>query len=301
MAASALKRLLLSPKSLLSSSSSSASRLFFTTAGKPWPPPGFDTSLPPPSITHLPQPYFAYETEEALNIREDMPGVGKEDVEVLVKPNLLLLRGERKMEAEERRVPDRVWTYGYYYNICEKKYHLTQVKASIRNGVLTVVIPKVKGYVCDHSCENKYRQNKLFQLVYCSELLRPSEYSTIKTEDPDMHFKYIEPAAKSGQIKEVEHVTGELNFCDAEKTKNFFMEAKLPNARPLINVNLVNAPLVVRQLLDDERPEDFIGSLILSVRSLLPVEPLVDGCDKRSGPNLCLPFSVSLTAPNPHT
>jgi hypothetical protein len=46
-------------------------------------------------------------------------------------------------------------------------------------------------------------------------------------------------------------------------------------------VNPGNAPLVVGQLLDDECPEDFIKGLILSVRSLLPVEPLVDECEKR--------------------
>ncbi|KAH7840967.1 hypothetical protein Vadar_023977 [Vaccinium darrowii] len=146
MAASALKRLLLSPKSLLSSSS--ASRLFYTTAGKPWPPAGFDTSLPPPLFRPFPQPSFAYETEEALHVREDMPGVEKEGVEVIVKPYLLLLKGERKI-AKESGDPDGVFVYGYYYNICEKKYHLSQVKASLRNGVLTAVIPKVKGYVCD--------------------------------------------------------------------------------------------------------------------------------------------------------
>lgn len=31
-------------------------------------------------------------------------------------------------------------------------------------------------------------------------------------------------------------MTRESNFYDAEKTKNFLMEAKLPDARPLINV-----------------------------------------------------------------
>ena len=56
------------------------------------------------------------------------------------------------------------------------------------------------------------------------------------SEDPDIHFKYIEAAAKTGQIKEVERVTRESNFYDAEKTKNFLMEAKRPDARRLINV-----------------------------------------------------------------
>lgn len=46
-------------------------------------------------------------------------------------------------------------------------------------------------------------------------------------------------------------------------------------------MNPGNAPLVVGQLLDDECPEDFIKGLILSVRSLLPVEPLVEECEKR--------------------
>lgn len=48
-----------------------------------------------------------------------------------------------------------------------------------------------------------------------------------------------------------------------------------------VQVNPQNAPLVVGQLLDDYCPEDFIKGLILSVRSLLPVEPLVDECEKR--------------------
>ncbi|MBA0841725.1 hypothetical protein Goarm_004208, partial [Gossypium armourianum] len=145
-------------------------------------------------------------------------------------------------------------------------------------------------------------------------------------EDPDIHFKYIEAAAKTGQIKEVERVTRESNFYDAEKTKNFLMEAKLPDARPLINVcdrfgfvpdlthylytnnmlryiegyvqkvNPGNAPLVVGQLLDDECPEDFIKGLILSVRSLLPVEPLVEECEKRNRLRLLTQFLEHLVS-----
>lgn len=61
-------------------------------------------------------------------------------------------------------------------------------------------------------------------------------FACICSEDPDIHFKYIEAASKTGQIKEVERVTRESNFYDPEKTKNFLMEANLPDARPLINV-----------------------------------------------------------------
>lgn len=56
------------------------------------------------------------------------------------------------------------------------------------------------------------------------------------SEDPEVHYKYIEAAAKTGQFKEVERITRESNFYPAERTKSFLMEVKLQDARPLINV-----------------------------------------------------------------
>lgn len=46
-----------------------------------------------------------------------------------------------------------------------------------------------------------------------------------------MHYKYIEAAAKTQQIKEVERVTRESNFYPPERTRDFLMDAKLPDAR----------------------------------------------------------------------
>ena len=56
------------------------------------------------------------------------------------------------------------------------------------------------------------------------------------SQDPDVHFKYIEAAAKTGNVKEVERATRESDFYPPERTKQFLMDAKLPDARPLINV-----------------------------------------------------------------
>lgn len=56
------------------------------------------------------------------------------------------------------------------------------------------------------------------------------------SQDPEEHYKYIEAAARTGQIKEVERVTRESNVYPPEKVRAFLMEAKLPDARPLINV-----------------------------------------------------------------
>jgi clathrin heavy chain len=46
-----------------------------------------------------------------------------------------------------------------------------------------------------------------------------------------VHYKYIEAAAKTQQIKEVERVTRESNFYPPERTRDFLMDAKLPDAR----------------------------------------------------------------------
>ncbi|CAN1259470.1 Clathrin heavy chain 1 [Linum perenne] len=191
-------------------------------------------------------------------------------------------------------------------------------------GNLQIIVQTAKEY-CEQlgvdQCIKLFEQFKSYEGLY---FFLGSYLSS--SEDPEIHFKYIEAAAKTGQIKEVERVTRESNFYDAEKTKNFLMEAKLPDARPLINVcdrfgfvgdlthylytnnmlryiegyvqkvNPGNAPMVVGQLLDDECPEDFIKGLILSVRSLLPVEPLVDECEKRNRLRLLTQFLEHLVS-----
>eukprot|EP00850_Spirogloea_muscicola_P015188 SM000114S24151 [mRNA] locus=s114:187416:198058:- [translate_table: standard] len=177
-----------------------------------------------------------------------------------------------------------------------------------------------KPYVFQTESFGKHKRDRVFSYISCSYVI------DICSEDPEIHFKYIEAAAKTGQIKEVERVTRESNFYDPERTKNFLMDSKLPDARPLINVcdrfgfvpdlthylysnnmlryiegyvqkvNPSNAPLVVGQLLDDECPEDFIKNLILSVRSLLPVEPLVEECEKRNRLRLLTQFLEHLVS-----
>ena len=51
-----------------------------------------------------------------------------------------------------------------------------------------------------------------------------------------MHFKYIQAACKTGQIKEVERICRESNCYDPQRVKNFLKEAKLTDQLPLIIV-----------------------------------------------------------------
>ena len=56
------------------------------------------------------------------------------------------------------------------------------------------------------------------------------------SQDPEVHFKYIEAACKTGQIKEVERICRESNCYAPERVKNFLKEAKLTDQLPLIIV-----------------------------------------------------------------
>ena len=56
------------------------------------------------------------------------------------------------------------------------------------------------------------------------------------SQDPEVHFKYIEAACKTGQIMEVERICRESNWYTPERVKNFLKEAKLTDQLPLIIV-----------------------------------------------------------------
>merc|ERR1719311_1310832 len=142
----------------------------------------------------------------------------------------------------------------------------------------------------------------------------------LKTEDKDVHFKYIEAAAKVGNLQEVERVTREDTFYDPERVRDFLKEVRLPDQRPLINVcdrfdmvedlthylysnnmskyielyvqkvNPMKAPFVAGALLDADCSEDFVRALILSVRAMAPAEQLVEEVEKRNRLKLIQPW-----------
>ena len=58
----------------------------------------------------------------------------------------------------------------------------------------------------------------------------------LASQDPVVHFKYIESAVKMQQFKELECVCRDSQVFDPTKVKEFLLEAKLPDPRPLIHV-----------------------------------------------------------------
>ena len=140
------------------------------------------------------------------------------------------------------------------------------------------------------------------------------------SQDATVHFKYIEAAVKMGQFKEVERVCRDSTVYEAESVKQFLMDAKLQDPRPLIHVcnrydfideltAYLNAnnhlkyvevyvqkvapqktPQVIGKLLDLDCNEDFIKNLLNSVGQDCPVAELVEHVEKRNRLRLLQPW-----------
>ncbi|XP_030624579.1 clathrin heavy chain 1 [Chanos chanos] len=143
------------------------------------------------------------------------------------------------------------------------------------------------------------------------------------SQDADVHFKYIQAACKTGQIKEVERICRESNCYESERVKNFLKEAKLTDQLPLIivcdrfdfvhdlvlylyrnnlqkyieiyvqKVNPSRLPVVIGGLLDVDCSEDVIKNLMMVVRGDFSTDQLVEEVEKRNRLKLLLPWLES--------
>ena len=141
------------------------------------------------------------------------------------------------------------------------------------------------------------------------------------SEDPDVHFKYIEAATKMGQFNEVERICRDSNHYNAEKVKNFLKEQRLQEQLPLIivcdrfnfvhdlvlylyqnqqfksievyvqRVNPARTPAVIGGLLDVDCDEKIIKDLLSTVNpASIPIDDLVSEVETRNRLKLLLPF-----------
>ncbi|RDA91082.1 hypothetical protein CP533_2985 [Ophiocordyceps camponoti-saundersi (nom. inval.)] len=144
------------------------------------------------------------------------------------------------------------------------------------------------------------------------------------TDDPDVHFKYIESATVSQQFNEVERVCRDSHSYNPEKVKNFLKEARLPEKLPLIivcdrfdfvhdlilylfqaqdfkaiesyvqRINPSRTPPVIGGLLDVDCDESIIKQLLGTVNAqLINIDELVAEVESRNRLKLLLPFLES--------
>lgn len=89
------------------------------------------------------------ETEDELVVNVEIPGMDPKDIDVSVSEGTLLIKGEKKLEAEEKEADYRLIerNYGTFIRSIRLPAEVQgdKISASYKNGVLTVVLPKFQG------------------------------------------------------------------------------------------------------------------------------------------------------------
>jgi HSP20 family protein len=91
------------------------------------------------------------ETDKEIEITAELPGLERKDVEISLEGNVLTIRGEKKVEAEQKdgKDPNKNYhvterRYGVFYRVLELPPGIdpSAVQATMSNGVLKVTIRK---------------------------------------------------------------------------------------------------------------------------------------------------------------
>ena len=109
----------------------------------------FEDFLTPVRQDHaLTPPVDVEETADGYVFRADLPGIEPKDVKITVHGDTLTLRGERK--REDRKNDGSRYRVERSYGAFERSFQLgmpvraDQVKASYKNGVLEIHVPKAE-------------------------------------------------------------------------------------------------------------------------------------------------------------
>ncbi|XP_028779181.1 26.5 kDa heat shock protein, mitochondrial-like [Neltuma alba] len=88
------------------------------------------------------------EKDDHYKLRYEMPGIPKEDVKITIDDGVLTIRGEHREQNQEEE-DDEYWSsssYGYYNTslVLPDDAKADEVKAELKDGVLTVTIPRTE-------------------------------------------------------------------------------------------------------------------------------------------------------------
>ena len=91
-------------------------------------------------------PVDIYETDDGIVLKAELPGINKEDVSVEVKDNVLTLKGERLLDPDikDENYYRKERSFGKFNRSFSLQEQIKPdlIKASFKNGVLTVEIPR---------------------------------------------------------------------------------------------------------------------------------------------------------------
>jgi HSP20 family protein len=96
-------------------------------------------------ITFMPSAEME-ETDEAINLKLEVPGLEAKDLDVQVTETSVAIKGERKSEktVEEKGMVRSEFHYGRFERVIPLPTHIQtdKVQAEYKNGILTLTLPK---------------------------------------------------------------------------------------------------------------------------------------------------------------
>jgi HSP20 family protein len=86
------------------------------------------------------------ETDKAIEVSAEMPGLERKDVEISIEDDTLTIRGEKKIEEnqKDKNVQHSERSYGVFLRVLQLPPGIdpASVQATMSNGVLKITIPK---------------------------------------------------------------------------------------------------------------------------------------------------------------
>jgi HSP20 family protein len=118
---------------------------FFGRRMRPWWPEqwfrGEELNVRAPTVD-------VYEEKDDIVVKAELPGMAKDNIEVNLTDHTLTIKGEKKKEEEikEENYYRSERSYGSFLRMLElpKDVHAEKVKASFKNGILEVRMPKTE-------------------------------------------------------------------------------------------------------------------------------------------------------------
>src|SRR3954454_14098973 len=85
-----------------------------------------------------------HESENALELTAELPGVSQDDVDLRIEGDVLTIRGEKRKERQDQQAHVVERSYGSFERSVQLRFapDPEQVEVNVEHGVLTVVLPK---------------------------------------------------------------------------------------------------------------------------------------------------------------
>lgn len=84
------------------------------------------------------------ETDKEYRVTAELPGLGKDDVEIICQEGLLTIRGEKQGEKREGRGVSERWFGQFERQLSLPDADENRAQASFRDGLLTITLPKTE-------------------------------------------------------------------------------------------------------------------------------------------------------------